>query len=143
MASQAWQSDEGTVAQCNALLLAHVPGPGQPDLREFCWRYQWRVVYPASVVRLPSVPRAAGVAAGERVVTLDGQGRLRAWPIGEPRKCEESTLGEDGLLGVTLARNGEVAAVIDRHGAPKVFDVGSGSRRVPIRAPAAGLVSCT
>jgi WD40 repeat protein len=39
------------------------------------------------------------------------------------------------VLGVTLARNGEVAAVIDRDGSPKVFDVRTGVQKVQIRTP--------
>jgi WD40 repeat protein len=137
LASQVWQAEEGPVSQCNELLLAHVPGPGQPDLREFCWRYQWRLLHPDSVVRLPVVPRAAGVAAGNRVVTLDEAGRVNAWLIGDPSKREELTLAGDGVLGVTLARNGEVAAVIERDGSPKVFDVGTGLQKARVRAPSA------
>jgi WD40 repeat protein len=137
LASQVWQAEEGPVSQCNELLLAQIPGPGQPDLREFCWRYQWRLLHPDSVVRLPVVPRAAGVAAGNRVVTLDEAGRVNAWLIGDQSKREELTLAGDGVLGVTLARNGEVAAVIDRDGSPKVFDVSTGLQKARIRAPSA------
>jgi WD40 repeat protein/serine/threonine protein kinase len=137
LASQAWQSEEGTVSQCKDLLLAHVPGPGQQDLREFCWRYQWRLLNRGSVVRLPVVSRAAGVSAGDRVVTLDSEGKLHAWRIGDRTVREESTLAGDGVLGITLARNGEVAAVIDRDGSPKVFDVRNGAQKVQVRAPSA------
>jgi WD40 repeat protein/tRNA A-37 threonylcarbamoyl transferase component Bud32 len=136
LASQAWQSEEGTVAQCKELLLAHVPGPGQSDLREFCWRYQWRLLHPDSVVRLPVVPRAAGVAADGRVVTLDETGKVMSWRIGDRETREKSVLA-GGVVdgGVTLSRDGEVAAVISQDGSPKVFDVGTGQRTVQIRAP--------
>jgi len=137
VASQVWQSEEGTVSQCKELLLAHVPGPGQPDLREFCWRYQWGLLHRDSGVRLPVVPRAAAVAAGDRVVTLDGNGKVNAWLIGDPKKREEWRLAGDGVVGVALARNGEVAAIIDRDGSPKVFDIRTGPRKVQIRAPSA------
>jgi WD40 repeat protein/serine/threonine protein kinase len=135
LASQAWQGEEGTVAQCMELLMAHVPGPGQADLREFCWRYQWRLLHRDSGVRLPVVPSAAGIAVGNRVITLDGKGNVNAWPIDDPSKREETTLAGGGVLGVTLARNGEVAAVIDQDGSPKVFDVRTGVQKVQIRAP--------
>jgi WD40 repeat protein len=135
LASQVWQSDEGTVSQCNELLLSHVPGPGQADLREFCWRYQWRLLHPNSVVRLPVVPRAAGVDARDRLVTLDVTGKVQAWPIGDDNKREELSLAQGSLLGVTLSRNGEVAAIIERDGSPKVFDVRTGVQKVQIRTP--------
>jgi WD40 repeat protein len=137
VASQAWQSDEGSVSQCKELLLAHVPGAGQPDLREFCWRYQWGLLHRGSVVRLPVVPRAAAVTADDCVVTLDDSGKVSAWRIGAPEKREEWVLAGDGVKGVTLARNGEVAAVIDRDGSPKVFHVRTGREKVQIRAPSA------
>jgi WD40 repeat protein len=137
LASQVWQSEEGTVAQCKDLLLAHVPGPGQPDLREFCWRYQWGLLHRDSGVRLPVVPRAAAVAAGDRVVTLDGDGKVNAWLIGDPQKREELRLAGDGVLGVALARSGEVAAIIDKDGSPRIFDVRTGARKVQMRAPSA------
>ncbi len=137
LASQAWQAEEGNISQCLELLLAHVPGPGQPDLREFCWRYQWRLLHQVPALRLPVVPRAAGVAADDRVVTLDDKGKVNAWLIGDRTAREELTLADDGLLGVTLAQNGEVAAVIDRDGSPKVFDVRTGLQTVQIRAPSA------
>ncbi|HEV8061631.1 MAG TPA: protein kinase [Gemmataceae bacterium] len=137
LASQVWQEEEGTASQCSELLLGHVPGPGQPDLREFCWRYMWRRLHPDSVVRLPVVPRAAGIAADNRVVTLDETGKVTAWRIGDPSKREELNLAGDGVKGVTLARNGEVAAVIDHDGSPKVFDVRAGLEKARIRAPSA------
>jgi WD40 repeat protein/serine/threonine protein kinase len=137
VASQAWQSPEGTFSQCKELLLAHIPGPGQPDLREFCWRYQWRLLNRGSVVRLPVVPRAASVTADGRVVALDESGKVIAWRIGDKKVSEGSTLAGGAVKGVTLSRNGEVAAVIDRDGLPKLFDVRTTIQKVQIRAPSA------
>jgi WD40 repeat protein/serine/threonine protein kinase len=136
-ASQAWQSDDASVAQCKDLLLAHVPEPGQPDLREFAWRYQWRLLHRDSGVSLPVVPRAASVADDGRVLTLDETGRVNTWLIGDRTARQELTLDDGGLLGVTLSGNGEVAAVIDRNGSPKVLDTRTGLQKMPIRAPSA------
>jgi WD40 repeat protein len=135
LASQVWQSEEGTVSQCKELLLAHVPAPGQLDLREFCWRYQWRLLHRESGARLPVVPSAAGITADGRVITLDSKGNVNAWPIDDPTKREALTLGGEDVLGVTLARNGEVAAVIDRDGSAKVFDARTGAEKLQIRTP--------
>jgi WD40 repeat protein len=135
VASQVWQSEEGTISQCKELLLAHVPGPGQPDLREFCWRYQWRLLHRGSVVHLPAVPRAAAVTTDDRVVTLDASGKVNAWLIGDKKVGEEWTLAGGGVKGVTLSRSGEVAAVIDRDGSPKTFDVRSRLQKVQIHTP--------
>lgn len=139
LAAQAWQSDEGTVSQCQELLLGHVPGPGQLDLREFSWRYQWRLLHPeqsrpGAVVRLPVVPRAAGITGDDRAVTLDETGKVNTWPIGNPAQRQEFTLA-GGVLGVTLSHNGEMAAVIDPDGSAKVFDVRARVQKVQIHAP--------
>jgi WD40 repeat protein len=85
---------------------------------------------------LPVVPRAAGIAAGDRVVTLDANGKVNAWRIGVHAPRETWTLA-GGVHGVTLARNGKVAAVIDRDGRARVFDVLTGRPKVSLRAPAA------
>lgn len=135
LASQAWQSDEGTVAQCKDLLLAHIPEPGQPDLREFCWRYQWRLLHRDSVVPLPVVPRAVCIASGDRVVTLDGNGEANAWRIGD-RASRDTWTVAGGVVGVTLARSGEIAAVINRDGSAQLLDVLTGQPKASIRAPA-------
>jgi WD40 repeat protein len=140
VASQAWQSEEGTVSQCKELLLAHLPGPGQPDLREFTWRYQWRLLHRGSIVPLPVVPHVVGVDTGEHVVTLDAVGKVNAWRIGDRSAHEESTFTGGGVKGVTLSRNGEVAAVIDEEGSPRVFDVRAEVQKLRIRAPS-GLVN--
>jgi len=136
-ASQMWQSEEGTVSQCKQLLMAHVPRPGQLDLREFCWRYQWKLLHQEPVVHVPVVSRAAGVTDDGRVVTLDGNSKVFAWRIGDRRTREEWTLAAGGVLGVALSRNGKVAAVIDPDGSPKVFDVRTGPRNVQVQAPSA------
>ncbi|PYI87504.1 MAG: hypothetical protein DME26_05960, partial [Verrucomicrobia bacterium] len=41
LVQQAW--DEGNLRRAQALLRAHIPEPGQPDLRGFEWRYLWQL----------------------------------------------------------------------------------------------------
>jgi WD40 repeat protein/tRNA A-37 threonylcarbamoyl transferase component Bud32 len=135
LASQAWQEPEGTVSLCNELLLAHRPGAGQTDLREFCWRYQWRLLHQGSVVHLPVFPRVAAVTGSGRVVTIDESGKVREWRIDDPEKRVQWVLTGDGALGVALAQNGEVAAVIDGDGSPKVFDLRTRVQKTHVHAP--------
>ena len=135
LASQFWQGEEGTAAQCQELLLTHLPEPGLPDLREFSWRYQWRLLHPDSVVRLPPFPRVATAVAGDRIVALQGDGKVMTWQLGDRTIRAEWRLTEGGVLGVTLAKNGEVAAIIDQDGAPRIFDLRTGPRPALIRAP--------
>jgi eukaryotic-like serine/threonine-protein kinase len=137
LASQVWQEEDGTVFQCNELLQAHVPEPGQLDLREFCWRYQRGLMRRGSVVQLSPGWRAASVTTDDRVVTLDLKGKLNSWVIGDRRAPQELTLAVGDLLGATLSRNGEVAAVIDPDGAPRIFSTRTGLPKGAVRAPAA------
>jgi WD40 repeat protein len=44
LADQLWESEDGSAAAVRDLLLAHVPRDGREDLRDFAWRYQWRLL---------------------------------------------------------------------------------------------------
>jgi WD40 repeat protein/serine/threonine protein kinase len=137
LASQVWQEEDGTALQCNELLQSHVPGPGQLDLREFCWRYQWGLMRRGSVVQLSPRWRTAVVAADDRVVTLDLKGNVNSWVIGDGRRPQELTLAGGDLIGATLSQNGEVAAVIDPNGALKIFSTRTGLPKGAVHAPSA------
>jgi eukaryotic-like serine/threonine-protein kinase len=139
LASQVWQGEDGTSAQCDELLRAHAPRQGQPDLREFCWRYQWGLLLNGMEMRLPPRSRAAGVTADSRVVTLDAQGDVISWKLGGPPALEKHTLAGGVPSRWTLSPTGEVAAVIAPDGSPKVFDTRTGLPKGAIRAPSARL----
>jgi WD40 repeat protein len=81
LAAQLWDSDEGTADQVAALLAAQKPAPGQADLREFAWRYQWTLLNRSSVALAwhdGAVPALAFTPDGH-LTTLDSAGTLRVW----------------------------------------------------------------
>src|SRR5262249_145090 len=157
LASEVWEAPDGTASQCNELLRSHLPEPGQSDLREFCWRYQWGLMERASEVHLSAAPgtlgagarnvgsisqisaspRSAGITANDRVLTLDWEGHLDSWAIGDPENPKQFKLGGGNLTGVAISQTGKVAAVIEADGLPRIFDPRSGSPKGAIRAPAA------
>ena len=80
LAFQAW--DEGNLKRATNLLYAHLPHPGEPDLRGFEWRYLWNLCREESlhtvefgeddpVVKLATTPAHSFVAvACEKTVRL-------------------------------------------------------------------------
>ena len=140
LASQVWQGEDGTSAQCDELLRAHAPRPGQSDLREFCWRYQWGLVQRGMEMRLPPGRRAArrhrrGPGGHPQCV----QGDVISWKLGGGPALEKHTLAGGGPSKWTLSRTGEVAAAIAPDGSPKVFDTRTGLPKGAIRAESAPL----
>jgi WD40 repeat protein len=81
LAAQLWESDEGTADQVAALLAAQEPAPGQADLREFAWRYQWTLLNHSAIALAGhdgAVPALALTPEG-RLTTIDSAGTLRVW----------------------------------------------------------------
>jgi WD40 repeat protein len=81
LAGQLWESDEGTAEQVAALLAAQEPAPGQADLREFAWRYQWTLLDRSSIALAGhdgAIPALAFTPEGH-LATIDGAGALRVW----------------------------------------------------------------
>src|SRR3989441_11612788 len=78
LVQQAW--DEGKFNRAQALLRAHIPGPGQPDLRGFEWRYLWKFCqdesqfsftnFPSEVRLLLSPDGKFAAASSGRIVRL-------------------------------------------------------------------------
>jgi WD40 repeat protein len=81
LAGQLWESDEGTAEQVVRLLDAQGPAPGQADLREFAWRYQWTLLNRSGIALAGhdgAVPALAFTPEG-RLATIDSAGTLRVW----------------------------------------------------------------
>src|SRR5205823_3322458 len=87
LAAQEWEGDRGSVRRAQELLAAHVPRPGEPELRDFAWRYQWTLMNDAAVT---FAGHAGGVGSGAfssdgHLLTLDGAHCLRWWDVGTQR----------------------------------------------------------
>jgi WD40 repeat protein/serine/threonine protein kinase len=54
LVQQAWT--EGDLERAQSLLTAHIPKPGQPDLRDFEWRYLWNLCQDESRCTITNLP---------------------------------------------------------------------------------------
>jgi eukaryotic-like serine/threonine-protein kinase len=139
LASQVWEGEDGTASQCDELLRAQMPRPGQPDLREFCWRYQWGLMRRATEVKMPLGRRSIGITATGRLVTLNLKGEVTSLEFDGRGEPEKRTLTKSAPDGISLSRTGEVAAILDPDGSAKLFDTRTGLPKRFLPAQAARL----
>ncbi len=78
LAAQLWKSETVNARVVAELLESHVPRPGEDDLRDFAWRYQWRLLHDPPAFKPQKPVLACAVAPGGDVVTYDGS-LLRWW----------------------------------------------------------------
>jgi WD40 repeat protein len=83
LASQIWESENGTAKNVDALLSGHIPRDGQVDLREFAWRLQWTALHRNSLILKghDGGARLVAFAPGGQLVTLAGDLTLRRWEL--------------------------------------------------------------
>jgi WD40 repeat protein/serine/threonine protein kinase len=165
LAAQLWEGEGGSAAAVRDLLLAHVPRDGREELREFAWRYQWRLLRDGAPTfrghlgggttngargRLVTLPGnvAVAVAPDGHLVTLDDDHVLRHWD--HARRCPTRTedfrhLGDNVPLGdimlQALSADGRTLAVALRDGSVHRVDLATG-RATPLLQglpPVAGL----
>jgi WD40 repeat protein/tetratricopeptide (TPR) repeat protein len=91
LAATLWKSETGTVHAVAELLAGHLPRPGEEDLRDFTWRFQWRLLSDPPAIMQKNPILAAALTPGGDVVGYDGT-LLRFWdkttcrPTGRPRR---------------------------------------------------------
>jgi WD40 repeat protein/serine/threonine protein kinase len=78
LAGQIWEREVGTARAVAEILAAYTPRSGQEDLRDFVWRYQWRLLHDT-----PTFPGhqgfvLVGFSPEGRVLTFD-EALLRCW----------------------------------------------------------------
>ncbi len=108
LAAHIWESAHGTRRQVTGLLTAHVPKPGEADMREFAWRYQWgRIERGMSSYRCPPQPRGLAIDSEDRLLALDASGTIWIWEGGslEPKQVNLSPEFEPSLVALSLAGN--------------------------------------
>ncbi|MBS0266949.1 MAG: protein kinase [Planctomycetes bacterium] len=94
LAGQVWDSGTGTAQYVNDLLSRHTPRDGQPDLREFAWRFQWTALR-NQYCRLMEHDRGARLVAfapDGQIVTLDGGLALKHWDLPSGRNSRATDL---------------------------------------------------
>jgi hypothetical protein len=80
LAKQAW--DESGVPRVQALLDEHRPKPGEPDLRDFEWRYLYRLCHSELLTLKGHNARVSSVAYspdGKRLASADWDGTVKVW----------------------------------------------------------------
>ena len=141
LAATLWESESSTAGSVQEILLAHVSAAGQPDRREFSWRYQWTLSRgakewwgpaPGFVFRSPE--------GGHRIITLDWidqQYDLWQWTPGEPQPRHLGRLGLEGgsFSRATASEDGATIATGNAEGVIQIFDAATARAGQRIRFP--------
>jgi WD40 repeat protein len=142
LAAQLWEGEGGSAAAVRDLLLAHLPQPGREDLREFAWRYQWRLLrdgVPTFRGHVGDV--AVAFAPDGRLVTLDGDHALRHWDPASRRPTRTEDFRQFGdIARQALSPDGRTLAVALLTGRTHLFDAATG-RPTWVLPRSAGVVS--
>lgn len=81
--------EEGDIARVRELLLRHVPKAGEPDLRDFAWRWLWSLAEDQSFGALTGhthmVSQLRFFSNGERLASASWDGTVRIWNVRERR----------------------------------------------------------
>ncbi|MCI0458107.1 MAG: serine/threonine protein kinase, partial [Gemmataceae bacterium] len=139
LAAQLWDSDSGSAQSVKELLEAHVPGPDEEDLRDFAWRYQWKLLHQSAVTLKGHLGAVMPVFAPDgRVLTLDEEGIVRHWDRGSRRPTRTKSYGDLGdVASRALSPDGTTLAVGLRSGPMHLFDLATGREARVLRGPAA------
>ena len=140
LASYVWNSETGTAGEVRELLMAHVPGAGTDDLRDFTWRYLWRLLNDSAGINRGHAKgvTALAIRPDGSLVTVDGENRLRHWLAGSP----QAVLTTSPIPGlIVLAPDGLTAAAA-HESAVRLLDTETGRERLTVKAPSnvAGLI---
>ena len=76
LAAQRWDDQHGSLRDVEDLLTAAIPVGDNPDLRDFCWRYQWTQLH-QNVLTRPNTYRAT-ISPSGHLVTADETG-IHEW----------------------------------------------------------------
>jgi WD40 repeat protein/serine/threonine protein kinase len=85
LAAQLWESETGTAQAVTDLLKGHIPRPGEDDLRDFAWHYQWSLLHGALTLRGDLPATYIYFAPDGNLLTVDRPRRLGYWDRGRPR----------------------------------------------------------
>ncbi|MCI0455861.1 MAG: serine/threonine protein kinase, partial [Gemmataceae bacterium] len=138
LAAQLWESETGSAQSVQELLLGHVPGPGEEDLRDFAWRYQWKRLRKSAVTfqgHLGAVIPA--FAPDGHLITLDEDGVVRHWDKGSRRPTRTESFRHLGEISSrALSPDGNMLAVGLRTGQVHLFNLATGRQVRVLQGPA-------
>lgn len=130
LASQHWANPDGPADTVAGLLTAHVPGPGEEDLREFAWRHQWHALNQGSATTVVEDGLLAAVALDNGVLlTLNRQMLVRRWSGNRSQPQSELDLGVGWQAGDLSGMTPNGRRVVQVRGANvRVFDTTTGEQ---------------
>ena len=78
LAAQIWNRPNGNQRQIEELLAAWIPVDGQPDVRDFTWRYQWSLLHQSSRQAILADTNRASFSSDGNLITAGVSG-MRVW----------------------------------------------------------------
>jgi eukaryotic-like serine/threonine-protein kinase len=135
LAARLWESEAGTARAVADLLEAHVPGPGEEDLRDFTWRYQWRLLHDPPALKSQDPVLACAVAPGGDAVTYDGS-VLWWWDRTTHREVRRRSLPAPPGRCYQFAPGGTLLALGTNEGSVDLHDTVTDRQRSLLRGAA-------
>jgi choice-of-anchor C domain-containing protein len=139
LASRVWQSPNGAAQTVRALLAAHLPKPGQEDLRDFAWYYQSNLLENSAVTFHGDAGPVRGIAFAPdgQPVTLHDRLQLCSWnrlSRQVTRRVLVAPISLDGAPdALALAPDGVTLAVARPDGTVRRLDLASGRVKQVLR----------
>jgi serine/threonine protein kinase len=136
LVARLWPSETSTSRVVAEMLEAHIPGPGEEDLRDFAWHYQWRLLHDPPALKQEAPILAAATAPGGDVVTYDGS-LLCFW---DRTTCRDTGRRSQAALPNRccwqLSGDGTLLAVGTTDGRVQLYDTATGHERSFLRGTA-------
>jgi WD40 repeat protein/serine/threonine protein kinase len=138
LAAQLWESPNGPARAVLDLLETHRPRPGEDDLRDFAWHYQWRLCHDTLTLPGHSGPPLVALAADGHIVTFDGAHVLRRWDrAGRVVGSWSPETVEGERYRWDLSADGALLAAGTARGDVILYDTATGRKGLVLEGPAA------
>lgn len=127
LAQRAWE--EGSIERMQELLDAHVPQPGQRDLRGFEWYYLWRLVH-SNLVTLKHTDTITSIVLtpdGTKMASQTLNGDIRIWDTATGKELAPIHDREANAYRLTISPDGRFFAQAETNGQVRIYAVSQGT----------------